>query len=152
MANRLQILLVEDNPDDVFLLGEAFKKAKVDSRLHAVPDGIEALAYLNGDGSYRERNTYPFPDMMLLDLNMPKMNGFEVLSRVRKNDQYGHMIVHVLTTSCRQEDVCRAYKMHANSYVVKPPRIDEMVRLADVLHKWHGFVSLPNSKNQCAKG
>ena len=143
MSRRLNILLAEDYEDDVFLLRQAFNKAGLTSALHAVPDGAEAWAYLKGEGPYANRQSYPFPDLMLLDLNMPRMNGFEVLERVRNDAVCGKLIVHVLTASVRTEDVDRVYALHANGYLVKPSRVDELVVLVRALHEWHQFVSLP---------
>lgn len=143
MSLRLNILLAEDYEDDVFLLRQAFNKAGLASVLHVVPDGGEAWAYLKGEGRYANRQTYPFPDLLLLDLNMPRMNGFEVLERVRKDAVCGRLIVHVLTASVRAEDVERVYALHANGYVVKPSRVDQLVDLVRALHDWHGFISLP---------
>jgi CheY-like chemotaxis protein len=143
MNTAFNILLAEDNADDVFLLQQAFKKAGVDSRLHLAADGAEALAYLKGEGRYSDRAASPFPDVLLLDLNMPRMNGFEVLEWVRGHPQWGGLIVHVLTTSVREVDVQRAYDLRANSYVVKPSRVDELVQFVRALHEWHHFVSLP---------
>lgn len=143
MALQLNILVAEDYEDDVFLLRQAFNKAGVTSALHVVPDGAEAWAYLRGEGRYANRQTYPFPDLLLLDLNMPRMNGFEVLERVRKDAVCGRLIVHVLTASVRSEDVERVYALRANGYLVKPSRVDELVVLARALHEWHQFISLP---------
>jgi len=137
----LNILVVEDNPDDVFFLQQALKKAAVSSRLDAVCDGLEALAYLKGDAAYSDRAAYPFPDVLLLDLNMPRMNGFEVLQWIRQNPRCARLVVHVFTASSREEDVQRAYDLGANSYVTKPSRVDELVALVTAMHQWHRFTS-----------
>jgi CheY-like chemotaxis protein len=136
----LKILTAEDNPDDVVLLEHALKKARLNSRLIAVSDGVEALSYLKGEGAFADRRDYPFPDMLLLDLNMPRMNGFEVLQWVRADKMWGRLMVHVLTASSRQSDVERAYDLHANSYTVKPIRLDELVAFFVALHDWYRFV------------
>jgi CheY-like chemotaxis protein len=138
----LNILVAEDNEDDVFLLREAFKKAGVTSHLEAVTDGVEAVAYLSGEGGYSDRATYPLPDVLLLDLNMPRKDGLEVLEWVRSDPQCSRLMVHVLTASSRASDVERAYALHANSYTVKPNRISDLVGFALALHQWHGFVTL----------
>ena len=143
MSFGLNILLAEDSPDEVFLLQLAFKKAEVASQLNTVPDGLEALAYLKGEGAYADRDTHPSPDVLLLDLNMPRMNGFEVLKWVRQDEQYGQLIVHVLSASCREADVQLAYALGANSYVVKPSRLDELVAFVTALHQWHRITALP---------
>jgi CheY-like chemotaxis protein len=143
MSIALIILVADDNEDDAFLLQEAFKKAGVANRLLVVGDGLEAVAYLKGDGVYSDRAAHPYPDVLLLDLNMPRMNGFEVLEWLRKDSQCRRLVVHVLTASCRDEDVRRAYDLHANSYVMKPTRVDELVAFAATLHQWHRFTCLP---------
>src|SRR2546423_12221602 len=122
----LNILLAEDNPDDVFLLQEAFRKAGVRHRLDVVENGLEAVAYLKGEHVYGDRHEHPFPDLMLLDLNMPRMNGFEVLEWVRQSGECAHLMVHVVSASSREADILRAYELGANSYLVKPSRMDEL--------------------------
>lgn len=143
MDRGLCILLAEDNSDDVFLLREACKRAGISARLQDVPDGLEALAYLKGEGVYGDRMAHPPPDVLLLDLNMPRMNGYEVLEWVRKDAQWGRLVVHVLTASPRDADVQRAYDLRANSYVVKPTRIDDLSAFISALHQWHRFTALP---------
>jgi two-component system, response regulator len=146
----LNILLAEDNPDDVFIFQEAFRKAGVTHRLQVVEDGVETLAYLKGEPPYADRGPHPFPDVLLLDLNMPRMNGFEVLEWVRQDAQCLRLIVHVLTASSREVDVARAYDLRANSYVVKPSRLNDLVAFAKALDQWHQFVTLPPEREyQC---
>jgi CheY-like chemotaxis protein len=139
----MNILVAEDNPDDFFLLQAACEKAGVTSQLYLVNDGQEAVSYLTGDGAYRDRNTYPFPDILLLDLNMPRMNGFEVLKWIRQNEQCRCLVVHVLSASPREADVQRAYEFGVNSYVLKPTRLDQLAAFATALHQWHNFTVLP---------
>jgi len=157
MVPHSNILLAEDNQDDVLLVREAFRKAGVSSRLHVVTDGAEAVAYLKGEGAYGDRLGFPFPDLLLLDLNMPRMNGFEVLEWLRQQPSLCRLIVHVLTASSRDADVDRVYELHANSYVIKPSRVDELVAFVAALHVWHRFVCLPSQrvhpgKNFTARG
>ena len=152
MNDALNILLAEDNPDDVFLLQQAFKKAGVSSRLHLATDGMDALAYLKGEGAHSDRAAYPFPDVVLLDLNMPRMNGFELLEWVRRDPHCSNLIVHVMTASSRDADVQRAYNLRANSYVVKPSRVDELVAFVTALHQWHRFTALPQKSDPSPKG
>src|SRR5882762_11079852 len=143
MDAPLNILVAEDNADDLFLLEQAFKKAQVTSRLKAVRDGLETLAYLKGENAFADRVTYPVPDVLLLDLNMPGLNGFEVLEAVRRDPEFGRLIIYVLTASARQADVQQAYDLGAASYVVKPSRVDELVAFVKALHAWHRFVHPP---------
>jgi CheY-like chemotaxis protein len=139
----LNILVAEDNSDDLFLLRQAFKKAGVAHSLHEVPDGLEALAYLKGEAAFADRGLYPIPDVLLLDLNMPRMNGFEVLQWVRQDRHWKRLVVHVLTASARQADVARASELGANSYILKPSRVDELVGFVNAFHQWHRFTILP---------
>lgn len=140
----LTILSADDYEDDNYLLEQAFKKAKLSSiRLHIVRDGTEAVAYLQGEGKFADRKAHPFPDILLLDLNMPRMNGFEVLKWLRKDSQFKGLIVYVLTASARAADVERAYELGVNAYIVKPSRIDDLTMMVARLHEWHHFVALP---------
>jgi CheY-like chemotaxis protein len=146
MNVELNILLAEDNEDDVFLLRQAFKKAGATSRLHIVCDGIEAQAYLKGEGRFADRDAYPFPDALLLDLNMPRMNGFELLEWMRQDEQCSRLVVHVLSASAREADVERAYGLGANNYIIKPSRLDELVAFVAAMQQWHRFTVLPRNR------
>lgn len=143
MERKLNILLVEDSADDVFFFRDAFEKARGSGVLHSVCDGIEAVTYLTGEAPYADRTTYPFPDLLLLDLNMPRMNGFEVLQWIRQSPRCNGLVVHVLTSSVREADVARAYALRANGYVVKPTRISELGAFVSALLGWHRFLSFP---------
>ena len=145
----MNILLAEDHEDDVLLLRQAFIKAAVTSRLHVVNDGVEAVNYLNAEGKYGERSAFPFPDLVLLDLNLPCRNGFEVLEWIRQQPWCSGLIVHVMSSSARATDVAKAYTLGANSYVVKPSRVEELIAFVRALHEWHRFVRLaPQSLNR----
>lgn len=152
MNARLNILVAEDSPDDVFFLQQAAKKAGTNCVLHPVSDGIEALAYLKGEGPYRDREVYPFPDILLLDLNMPGMNGFEVLEWIRNDSHCSRLIVHVLSASSRQTDIEKAYELAANSYLVKPSRLEELIAFVTALEQWHRFIMLPECAEQLRSG
>lgn len=145
MHPPLNILLVEDHEDDALLLRQAFSKAEVKSRLHVVTDGAEAIAYLSGEGVYSDRVMFPFPSMLLLDVNLPRRNGFEVLEWLRQQPSCRGLMVHLLTSSSRDVDVERAYQLGANNYVIKPSRMDELIAFARALHDWHRFVRLAPS-------
>ena len=147
----MNILLAEDLEDDVFLLKQAFSKAQVTSRLESVRDGMEAQAYLKGEGEFADRAAHPFPDVLLLDLNMPRMNGFELLEWMRQDDQCRRVVTHVLTASAREADVDRAYELGANSYVLKPSRMGDLVAFVKGLHEWHKFIVLPQRAQTVAR-
>jgi CheY-like chemotaxis protein len=130
------ILLVEDNPDDVILIKRAFAQTGLRHRLLHVPLGSEALAYLNGEPPYTDRSTYPLPDLVLLDIKMPGMNGFEVLRWIRNQWELAHLCVVMLTSSDQIRDVNEAYRLGANSFLVKPL---DFVNAAEL---WHALETL----------
>jgi CheY-like chemotaxis protein len=140
MDSGLQILLAEDQENDVTLLRQAFVRAAVKCTMQSVPDGAEALAYLDGEGSYGDRAVFPFPQLMLLDVNLPRVDGFEVLQKLRGNETLRPLIVHLFSSSTRKSDIDRAYRLGANSYVVKPGSMDGLVAFARALQDWHRFV------------
>jgi len=127
----IDVLLVEDDPGDVLLIREAFEDNKVHNRLHVVSDGVEAIDFLRKEG---ENGQAPTPDLILLDLNLPRMDGREVLAEIKADEDLRQIPVVVLTTSKAEEDVLRSYKLHANAYVTKPvdfERFIEVVRQID---------------------
>ena len=137
----IEILLVEDNPGDVRLTKEALKEGKVYSNLHTVKDGVEAMEFLRKQGRYKE---VPRPDIILLDLNLPRKDGREVLEEIKSDDALKRIPVVVLTTSKAEEDVLRTYNLHANCYVTKPVDLEKfivVVRSIDVF--WLTVVTLP---------
>lgn len=148
MSPGLDFLVAEDSADDVFFLRQAIKKSNLEIRLYSVCDGLEAQAYLKGDNAYQDRKKFPFPDALLLDLNMPRMNGFELLEWVRKDSRCACLLVHVLTASSRESDVQRAYALHANSYVMKPSRVDQLEEFVSILLKWSCVISYPHNPGE----
>ena len=127
----IDVLLVEDDPGDVLMTREAFAENKVANRLAVVSDGASAMQYLRKEGEYTDA---PTPDMVLLDLNLPRMDGREVLAAMKSDDELRRIPVVVLTTSEAEEDVLRSYSLHANAYVTKPvdfARFIEVVRQID---------------------
>jgi CheY-like chemotaxis protein len=127
----IEVLLVEDDPGDVLMTREAFAEHKVTNRLSVVSDGVSAMEFLRKEGENRDA---PTPDLILLDLNLPRMDGREVLAAVKQDDVLRHIPVVVLTTSEAEEDVLRSYSLHANAYVTKPvdfERFIEVVRQID---------------------
>lgn len=133
-----QVLLVEDDPNDILLLERAFGKAQLTAPLQ-VNDGEEAIAYLAGEGNYADRERHPLPNLVLLDLKLPKKSGLEVLHWLRQQPVLQRLPVVVLTSSREHSDVNRAYELGANSYLVKPVRsqdLVEMIKTLDVYWLW----------------
>ena len=129
----IDVLLVEDDPGDVLMTREAFEDNKVANRLAVVSDGVSAMEYLRKEGPYADA---PTPDLVLLDLNLPRMDGREVLQALKQDDQLRRIPVVVLTTSEAEEDVLRSYSLHANAYVTKPVDFD---RFIDVVRQIDDF-------------
>lgn len=130
------ILLAEDRDDDVALIKRAFKTAQIDSSIQVVNDGEQAVAYLQGVGAYADRDAHRLPDLLLLDLSMPRMNGFEVLKWIRQQPGLKSLRVIILTASENLQDMKRAWELGANSYLVKPADLRLFVSLIDALHKY----------------
>lgn len=138
----IEILLVEDNPGDVILTEEAFSSAKISNNLHVVRDGEEALAYLNREVGFEEAIR---PDLILLDLNLPKIDGREVLDQVKSSGDLKRIPVVVLTSSEAEQDIVKTYNLHANSYIVKPISLDQFVRVVTAVENfWFSVVTLPD--------
>lgn len=114
------ILLVEDNPDDVFFMQRACKAASLENPVHVAEDGRQAIEYLSGEGKFEDRNTYPLPCLILLDLKLPGKGGLEVLKWMREREEFTTRVVIVLTTSREPRDIHEAYRLGANAYLVKP--------------------------------
>src|ERR1043166_8521303 len=131
-----RVLIAEDDPSDIFLLQRAFAAAQVPASLHFVRDGQEAIDYLEGEASFADRTTYPLPDLMLLDLKMPRLNGFDVLNWLRQKPGLKRLLVTVLTSSDQPTDINRAYDLGANSYLVKPHIMNELAELVIRVSKY----------------
>jgi chemotaxis family two-component system response regulator Rcp1 len=140
----VEILLVEDNPADVRLTQEALKEGKVFNNLHWSKDGVEALEFLRRQGKHAGA---PRPDIILLDLNLPKKDGREVLFEIKNDDQLKRIPVVILTTSKAEEDVLKTYNLHANCYVTKPVDLEQFIRVVRTIDQfWLTVVTLPNGK------
>lgn len=134
------ILLVEDNPDDVFVMKRALKKAQITNLLQVVRDGREALSYLSGAGDHADRERYPLPFIVFLDLKLPYLHGFEVLRWIRQQPSLDASLVIVLTSSAESKDNERAYALGARSYLVKPPTPEALRAVMDSLKNyWLSF-------------
>ena len=131
------ILLVEDDEADILLLRRAFRNARIANYLVEVRDGQAAIQYLSGEGPYADRIRYPIPFLILLDLRLPKLSGFEVLAWIREQPELVDLIIVVLTGSDRVPDVSKAHELGANSYLVKPGTFDELVEMVKQINgRW----------------
>ncbi len=141
----IEILLVEDNPGDVRLTREALAEAKVRNRLAVVSDGVEALAYLRRQEPFSES---PRPDLVLLDLNLPKKDGREVLAELKNDPALRRLPVVVLTTSSSEKDILESYDLHANCYITKPVDLDQFINVVTHIEDfWLTIVKLPRDGN-----
>jgi chemotaxis family two-component system response regulator Rcp1 len=137
----INILLVEDSAEDITLTREALGEAKVANALHVVRDGEEALAFLQRKGEFADK---PRPDLILLDLNLPRKDGRQVLTEIKADEELRRIPVIVLTTSSSDEDILAAYDMHVNSYISKPIGVDEFISVVRTIEDyWVGIVTLP---------
>ena len=140
----VEILLVEDNPGDYRLTKEALKEGKVYNNLYWVKDGVEAIEFLKQRGSHASA---PRPDIILLDLNLPKKDGREVLHDIKNDDKLKRIPVVILTTSKAEEDVLKSYNLHANCYVTKPVDLEQFIRVVKSIDTfWLTVVTLPNGE------
>ena len=137
----IEILLIEDNAGDARLAKEALRDAKVANNLSWVADGVEAMAYLRREGQYDKA---PRPDLILLDLNLPRKDGREVLSAIKADDRLKRIPVVILTTSQAEEDILRAYHLNANCYISKPVDLDQFIKVVRTIEDfWLTIVKLP---------
>jgi CheY-like chemotaxis protein len=136
-VSPIEVLLVEDDPGDVLMTREAFAEHKVGNTLRVVSDGAEALAYLRREGEYSDAVR---PDLILLDLNLPRRDGREVLAEIKSDPELHHIPVVVLTTSAADEDILRSYELHANAYVTKPVDFDRFIAVVRQIDQF--FVSV----------
>ncbi|NGM70005.1 response regulator [Natronolimnobius sp. AArcel1] len=145
-TDTAQILLVEDNPGDVRLTKEAFKQGRIENDLHVVSDGTEALDFLAQQNEYSDA---PRPDLILLDLNLPRTDGEEVLLELKADPQLRSIPVIVLTSSRAEEDIARSYELHANAYLTKPVDPDEFIETVRAFEEfWFSVVRLPPEVEQ----
>ncbi len=140
----IKILMVEDNPDDVDLTIEALKDGKIRNEMYVVNNGVDAIAFLRKEGEYER---VPRPDVMLLDLNLPKKNGREVLAEIKSDPDLTMIPVVVLTTSDAEEDILKAYKLHANCYITKPVDFEQFIKVVKSIEQfWFSVVKLPRNR------
>ncbi len=145
--NMIEILLVDDDPGDVRLTVEALKQTKMHTNLSFARDGIEALAFLRRQGKFADA---PCPDIIFLDLNMPRKDGREVLSEIKQDPDLRQIPVVVLTTSADEEDIMRSYHLHANCYVTKPVDLQQFMKVVSSIESfWFTVVKLPTCPRGC---
>lgn len=139
----IEILLVEDNPGDVRLAVEALRDGKVANRLHIVEDGVEAMSFLRREGRYAD---VPRPDLILLDLNLPRKDGREVLAEIKQDADLKRIPVVILTSSAAEQDVVQAYNLYANCYIVKPIDLDQFLKVVRSIEDfWLIVATLPQA-------
>jgi CheY-like chemotaxis protein len=136
MSDHEIILLVEDREDDILLIRRAFEKAHVPNPMFVVRNGEEAIAYLSGENGFCNRAEHPLPQMVLLDLHMPRVNGFEVIKWIRQQPGLATLLVIVLTSSDQLRDVHEAYRLGANSFLVKPLDFQNFVELGEIIRNY----------------
>ena len=142
----VQILLVEDNPDDVEIARRALKTSRLANDVHVTRDGQEAIDFLFRQGQYGEGVDVPRPDLILLDLNLPKLTGIEVLEKIRANKHLSMIPVIMLTASEREEDVAKSYKLGSNTYISKPVEFDKFLHAVEVIGEyWIVIATLPKA-------
>jgi CheY-like chemotaxis protein len=140
-TGALEVLLVEDSPGDVRLTREAFKDAKVHINLHVATDGIEAMAFLRREGEHADARR---PDLILLDLNLPRKDGREVLAEIKETPALKTIPIVILTTSASEEDILRSYQLHANCYITKPVGLEGFLKVVQSIDSfWLSVVKLP---------
>lgn len=141
----VEILLVEDNPGDILLTRKAFESSKILNTLHVVTDGTAALEFLRGQG---EHAGAPRPDLVLLDINLPGLDGHEVLATIKTDEALCNIPVVMLTSSGHERDVSASYQNHANSYICKPPTLEGLIKaLGSLQEYWFAVVRLPTAEN-----
>jgi len=144
-AQAIDILLVEDNPGDIRLTQEAFKEGRIKNKLSVVTDGVEAVHFLKKLGKYKD---VKLPDLVLLDLNLPKKDGKEVLNEIKNDNDLKHIPVIVLTTSQAEEDIIKSYKLQANCYISKPVDFSKFIDVIKHIESfWLTVVKLPSCES-----
>lgn len=139
----IHILLVEDNAGDIMLIEEALDEAKVANEVSIANDGEKAIEFLKKNGGYSEA---PVPDLIILDINLPRKNGFEVLQFIKESDELKHIPVIMLTTSSSERDIAKSYNSHANCYITKPVGVEEFLSAVTSIEDfWIHLVKLPNN-------
>jgi CheY-like chemotaxis protein len=145
--SRYTILLVEDEENDATLLDMAFKKNDIPNPVQWVRDGLEAIAYLNGEGAFADRTRFPFPEVLILDLKMPRMNGLELLAWIREHPEFRVIPTIIMSSSRQDPDVEKAYNLGANTYMVKPSSFEELARMVKLAHDYWAVSIKPKMRD-----
>jgi len=145
---KYTILLVEDDDNDATLVRMAFQKNAILNPVQWAKDGLEAVAYLNGDGAFANRQLYPFPEVLILDLKMPRMGGLELLAWIRDHPEYRVIPTIIMTSSRMDADIEKAYNLGANTYMVKPASFDELARMVKSAHEYWSLSVKPKPKRK----
>lgn len=141
-GSPVEIMIIEDNEGDVRLAREALRESKIRNTIHHVPDGVEAMEFLHRQGKYTRA---PRPDLILLDLNLPRMDGREVLTAIKNDADLKHIPVVILTVSSDEIDIFKSYNLHANCYITKPIDLDQFIHVVKSIEDfWLTVVKLPN--------
>ena len=143
MNKEIKIFLVEDNEGDIVLTKQAFKKAKMANQINVAKDGIEALSYLRKEGLFQNAET---PDLILLDINLPRKNGLKVLAEIKNDDGLRSIPVMIMTTSDSEKDITDSYYNHANCYIVKPVDFKNFMNVVQTIRDFFSLVKLPSHK------
>jgi len=145
-GDPINILLAEDNEDDIEITTITFEQARIQNNLFVVKNGQEAWDYLNRQGEYDDERKYPMPDLMLLDINMPKMGGFELLDKVKADEKFKLIPAVMLTSSKNEEDVAKSYSNGAAAYIPKPVNHEEFLKAVEAFNFFWQVVKLPKTK------
>ena len=141
------ILLVEDEENDAKLVQMAFKKNNIVNPVQWARDGLEAIAYLNGDGAYADRNQHPFPEVLILDLKMPRMGGLELLTWIREHPEFRVIPTIIMTSSRQHSEIEKAYNLGANTYMIKPSSFEELAKNVKLIHDYWAASIKPLAKS-----
>lgn len=144
--SQYTILLVEDEENDATLVKMAFQRNNLFNPVQWVRDGVEAIAYLNGEGIYADRSQYPFPEVLILDVKMPRMSGLELLSWIREHPAYRVIPTIIMTSSQQEPDIEKAYHLGANTYMIKPSSFEELARMVKLTHDYWAASVKPKTR------
>jgi CheY-like chemotaxis protein len=149
MNRNLTILIAEDDENDVLLLHRALRKVGINNPIQVCRDGLEAINYLRGSDSYADRNKYPFPSVVFLDIKMPRKTGLDVLQWLKEHSECSVIPAIMLTSSREEKDIGQAYRLGANSYIVKPLKFEEFCEMVKMVYDYWSWCEKPKMPTQC---